>query len=43
MGFDPKSSLIGDMASTIDIPSGIGKQGLFFRFITYTKSKKEKI
>jgi hypothetical protein len=42
MDFDPKSSLVGNMAATIGILSGIEKQGLFFRFITYTISKKEK-
>jgi hypothetical protein len=30
------------MALTISIPLGIEKQGLFFRFIVYTKSKREK-
>jgi hypothetical protein len=29
------------MALTIGIPLGIEKQGLFFRFIAYTKSKRE--
>jgi hypothetical protein len=37
--FDSRSSLVGNMALTIGIPSGVEKQGLFFRFIAYTKPK----
>jgi len=39
--FDPKSSHVGNMALTINIPLGIEKHGLFFRFIAYTKFEKE--
>jgi hypothetical protein len=38
--FDPKTYLIGNIALITGIPSGIKRQGLFFRFIAYTKSKK---
>jgi hypothetical protein len=31
------------MALTINIPLGIEKKGLFFTFIAYTKSKRDKI
>jgi hypothetical protein len=40
--FDPISSLTRNMALTLGIPSHIKKQGLFFAFIAYTKSKTEK-
>jgi hypothetical protein len=39
--FDSKFSLARNMALTIGIPLGTGKQGLFFTFITYTKSKNK--
>jgi len=29
------------MALNVSIPLGMEKQGLFFRFIAYTKSKRE--
>jgi len=41
IGFDPRSSPIGNMALNVGIPLGIEKQGLFFRFIAYTKSKRK--
>jgi hypothetical protein len=41
MGFDLKSSILENMALTIGILSSIEKQGLFFRFIAYTNSKRE--
>ncbi len=41
VGFDPRSSPIRNMALNIDMPLGIEKQGLFFRFIAYTKSKRD--
>jgi hypothetical protein len=40
--FDYRSSLAGNMALTIGIPSGVEKQVLFFRFIAYTKPKRGK-
>jgi len=39
--FDPKSSLVRNMALTTSIPSSIKKQGFFFTVIAYTKLKKE--
>ncbi len=41
--FDPKSSLAGNMALTIDMPLNIENHGLLFTFITHTKSSKGKI
>ncbi len=41
IGFDPKSSLTWNMALTIGIPSSTKKQGLFFTFIAYIKSKRK--
>jgi hypothetical protein len=40
--FDPKTLLEGNITLSTDIPSHNEKQGLFFQFIVYTKSKKEK-
>jgi hypothetical protein len=40
--FDPKSSLAKNMALTTSVSSNTNKQGFFFTFITYTKSKKGK-
>jgi hypothetical protein len=34
--------LISNWALTTSIPSGTKKQGLFFRFIAYSKSKRAK-
>jgi hypothetical protein len=42
IGFDPRFSFPRNMALTIDILSGIEKQGLYFTLIVYTKSKREK-
>jgi hypothetical protein len=42
INFDPKSSFIGNMTLIIGIPSHTKKQGLFFAFIAYTKSKRGK-
>jgi hypothetical protein len=42
IGFDLRSSLVRNMALTTSIPSNSKNHGLFFTFIAYTKSKKEK-
>jgi hypothetical protein len=40
--FDSKFSLARNTSLIMGIPLGIGKQGLIFTFITYTKSKQKK-
>jgi hypothetical protein len=42
IGFDSRSSPIGNMALTTSIPSNTKNQGLVFTFIACTKSKREK-
>jgi hypothetical protein len=41
--FDSKSSLVGNMAVTIGIPSGVEKQGLFLDLLHTQNQKGKKI
>jgi hypothetical protein len=39
--FDPRTSHVRKITLTINVPSNIEEEGLPFRFIVYTKLKKE--